>query len=65
MTHWEYRYIELYRYEDKKSDAFEGLSAEVGQAGREGWEAVGQVTFSWHGDALIPFLMLKRKVDAS
>jgi hypothetical protein len=56
MTRWEYQFIEVHQsqYNDLKR-----VMAVIQQAGRDGWEAVGQVTFSCTGMTL-PVVMLKR-----
>ena len=66
MTQWEYRFIDVYRGGSYTGNELSGFAAEVAQAGREGWEAVGQVTLRAGRGGLqtdVPVLMLKRRVD--
>lgn len=44
MTRWEYRYVDLYRGENKPIAAacFE-VTSELDRAGAEGWEIVGEI----------------------
>jgi hypothetical protein len=66
MTRWEYRYIALYRGAGRVTtttmmgEGFSDFSAEVAQAGNEGWEAVGAVSLGFPGGNYTSWLMLKR-----
>jgi hypothetical protein len=66
MARWEYRFINLYRGKSYTGSELSGFTAEVAQAGLEGWEAVGEVSpcYGVGPQATnIPVLMLKRRVD--
>jgi len=56
MTRWEYQFIEIQR---NKYDDLMRVLADIRQAGADGWEAVGQVSFACPGVPM-PVLMLKR-----
>ncbi|MFN8018283.1 MAG: hypothetical protein U0P45_09175 [Acidimicrobiales bacterium] len=68
MTAWEYRFIELFHrpeYQEKGSPverATHLVTDDLDEAGREGWEAVGEVTIL-SGSITHPVILMKRPVD--
>jgi hypothetical protein len=71
MDHWEYRFIDLYRgTATDASTAFNSFVAEVRQAGKEGWESVGEVDVAYNPKGTVTshtvsvrVLILKRPVS--
>ena len=67
MTTWEYRFIELFHrpeYQEKQSPverATHLVTDDLDQAGREGWEAVGEVTIL-SGSITHPVILMKRPI---
>lgn len=49
MAKWEYKFIHLYKAAPSASEAFAEFTAEVKQAGEDGWEAVGEIAVGQYG----------------
>jgi hypothetical protein len=68
MRRWEYKFIDLFHkpeYLDREPPVLRAMhlvTDDLDAAGRDGWEAVGQVTIA-AGGMQHPVILLKRRVD--
>ena len=71
MTRWEYKFVELFRGKQVRgSTGFAAFEEEMQIAGAEGWEAVGEVSVTYHPEGKlygyscsISSVLLKRPRD--
>jgi hypothetical protein len=64
MTRWEYTYMSLHREprsaRSEAAEAFSEIRAEAKLYGEMGWEAVGEIAFTYGSGVVSRVLMLKR-----
>jgi hypothetical protein len=54
MPAWEFTYVELWLGEEKTIEAVLEAERRIAQLGDEGWNPVGEVTFSFHAKGSAP-----------
>ncbi len=71
MAGWEYKFVDLFRGDQPHgSNGFEAFVEEIRLAGEDGWEAVGELSMSYHPEAeddrvrsTVKTVLLKRPRD--
>lgn len=54
MPAWEFTYVELWLGEEKTVEAVLEAEEKIAALGRDGWNPVGEVTFSFHAEGTPP-----------
>lgn len=54
MPSWEFTYVELWLGEEKTVEAVLAAEERIAALGREGWNPVGEVTFTYHQQGTPP-----------
>lgn len=54
MPAWEFTYVELWLGEEKTVEAVLEAERRIAALGRDGWNPVGEVTFSYHQQGTPP-----------